>query len=469
VHPSTGTIAHERITPRWLGPLLALSCAAAIVAGVLTVGPSGGSATRDRIVTAQRGVVQSTVSGSGTLQAVSTGNANFRTGGQVSQVYVRQGQYVAAGQALARLDPTSATASLAVAQANLDSANAKLAQVQSGTSASQSASANASPGTGGGQSAPGQATTATSSPTAADIASAEAAVTAAQASVAAAQNAVDQTVLRAPVSGTVTSVGGQAGDVVGSGGGSSSSSGGGSSSGGSSGAGSSGSSAGGGGASGGTSAGTGAAGSSGSSSASTSSSSGFIVITDLAHVQLKVPLSESDIHRVRVTQSASVTVNAVPGEKLAAHVIAIDSLPTTSNGVVSYPVTLALDQSAAGLKPGMTASAQVIVSQVDGVVTIPSSAISRRGPLSTVTVVNGGRKSVQPVVTGVTGDSAVEIVSGLTAGQQVAIAIPTGTSGGTAAGGGGGLRGGFGGGGLGGGGGFRGGGGGGGPPGGPPG
>jgi macrolide-specific efflux system membrane fusion protein len=195
------------------------------------------------------------------------------------------------------------------------------------------------------------------------------------------------------------------------------------------------------------------------------------VITDLAHVQLKVPLSESDIHRVRGGQSASVTVNAVPGEKLAAHVIAIDSLPTTSNGVVTYPVTLALDQTAAGLKPGMTATAQVVISQVDGVVTVPTAAISRRGPISTVTVVNGGRRTVQTVVTGVTGDSAVEVVSGLTAGQQVAIAIPTGTSGGAATGGGlgggGGFRGGLGGGGGGGfgGGGLRGGGGGGGPPG----
>ncbi|MDQ6914354.1 MAG: efflux RND transporter periplasmic adaptor subunit, partial [Actinomycetota bacterium] len=175
-----------------------------------------------------------------------------------------------------------------------------------------------------------------------------------------------------------------------------------------------------------------------------------MTITNLDHVELKVPFSESDIHRVRVNQSASVTVNAVPGEKLAAHVTAIDSLPTTNNGVVSYPVALALDQSAAGLKPGMTASVQVVVSQVGGVITVPSSAISRRGPASTVTVVQGGKKSVQPVVTGVTGDSAVEVVSGLTAGQQVAIAIPTGTSGGGTTGGGpgggGGFRGGFGGG-----------------------
>jgi multidrug efflux pump subunit AcrA (membrane-fusion protein) len=463
-----GTIVRERVTPRWPGLVLVASCAGAIAAGVLALGPPGGTATRERIVTAQRGVVQSTVSGSGTLQAVTAASANFRTGGQVSHVYVKEGQYVASGQPLAQVDPTSANANLAAAEANLESANAKLAQVESGTSTSQSTGTTAARGSGGGQQAGGATTTATSPPTAADVASANAAVAAAQASVASAQNAVAETTLRAPVSGTVTSINGQVGDVAGAGGGGSSAAG---ASGGSSSSGSStGSSAAGGGATGATGAGNGGA---GSSSASSGASSAFISIANLGHLQLDAPLSESDIHRVRVSQSASVTVNAVPGEKLAAHVTAIASLPTTTNGVVSYPVTLALDQSAAGLRPGMTASVQLVVSQVDGVVTVPTSAVARRGPTATVTVVKGGRKSVQPVVTGVTGDSTVEIVSGLDAGEQVAIAIPTGTSGGATPGaglGGGGLRGGFGGGfggGGGGGGGFRFGGGGG--PGGPPG
>jgi macrolide-specific efflux system membrane fusion protein len=147
---------------------------------------------------------------------------------------------------------------------------------------------------------------------------------------------------------------------------------------------------------------------------------------------------------VQVNQSASVTVNALPGEKLAAHVAAIDDMPTTNNGVVSYTVTLGLDQSENGLKPGMTASAQVVVSQIDGVVTVPSSAVSRRGLASTVTAVRGGKKSVQPVVTGIMGDSTIQIISGLAPGQQVAIAIPTGSSRSAAAGGpggGGGFRG----------------------------
>jgi macrolide-specific efflux system membrane fusion protein len=153
-----------------------------------------------------------------------------------------------------------------------------------------------------------------------------------------------------------------------------------------------------------------------------------------------VPFSESDIHQVRVGQPATVTVNALPGQKLAAHVTSIDDLPTTSNGVVSYNVDFDLDQSEAGLKPGMTASAQVVVKEVSGAISVPTSAVSGRGAGATVTVVSGGKQTTRSVVTGMTGDSTTQIVSGLSAGDQVAIVIPTGGGSGSGAAGAGGLR-----------------------------
>ncbi|HXD58813.1 MAG TPA: hypothetical protein VN606_12875, partial [Thermoleophilaceae bacterium] len=63
-------------TPRWVWVVLTLLCAGAIVVAVLVVGPESAPAARSRTVTAGRGVVQSTVSGSGTIQARQT-NVNF--------------------------------------------------------------------------------------------------------------------------------------------------------------------------------------------------------------------------------------------------------------------------------------------------------------------------------------------------------------------------------------------------------
>ena len=110
-----------------------------------------------------------------------------------------------------------------------------------------------------------------------------------------------------------------------------------------------------------------------------------------------------------------MTVEALEGRKLAAHVSEVAILSTSDSGVVSYDVTFQLDQMAPGLKPGMSATAEVVVKQAEGV-NVPTSAISA----GTVTVVRGGKQVRQRVVTGLAGNSSTIILSGLKAGEKVA-------------------------------------------------
>ena len=92
-------------------------------------------------------------------------------------------------------------------------------------------------------------------------------------------------------------------------------------------------------------------------------------------MQLVVPLSESEVVHVHVGQPATVTVEALEGLKLAGHVVSVATLSTSNSGVVSYNVTFQLDQAASALKPGMSASAEVVVKQQEGI-NVPTSAIS---------------------------------------------------------------------------------------------
>ena len=84
--------------------------------------------------------------------------------------------------------------------------------------------------------------------------------------------------------------------------------------------------------------------SSSSSASSSSSSSSFAILSDLSSMQLVVPLSESEIGNVKGGQTATVTVEALSGAKLAAHVSEVAMLSTSNSGVVSYDVTFQLDQ-----------------------------------------------------------------------------------------------------------------------------
>jgi multidrug efflux pump subunit AcrA (membrane-fusion protein) len=157
-----------------------------------------------------------------------------------------------------------------------------------------------------------------------------------------------------------------------------------------------------------------------SSESSSSSSSSFIELVDVSGYQLVVPLSESEITNVHVGQIATVTVEALEGRKFAAEVVSLPVLSTSSSGVVSYDVTFQLDQVAAGLKPGMSATAEVVVKQEEGV-NVPTSAISA----DTVTVERSGKQVRQRVVTGLAGNTSTIILSGLKAGETVVLPAAT--------------------------------------------
>ncbi len=446
----------ERSTRPWPTYLLAALCVGAIVAAVLVVGPASGSQTTvTRTATVAQGVVQSTVSGSGNLQPISQLNLGFKTSGTVTNIYVTQGEHVVQGRLLATLDPQSAEVTLEQAKATLLSAEANLATEEetdgetstgsgsgsgAGNAPAASTGSGGSSGSGSGagsttsrereskesssSSSPSKSSSSSSSSSSskstistatreANLASARAAVKSDTLTVRSDEEAVQDTKLFAPEDGTIVSLSGQVGEVVSGSGTTRASSAAGSSSG-------SGSSASGAGASG---AGRSSAGSSSSSGASSSSSSAFAVLSDLSSMELVVPLSESEIGNVKVGQIATVTVEALGGRKLAAHVSEVAILSTSNSGVVSYDVTFQLDQMESGLKPGMSATAEVVVKQAEGI-NVPTTAISA----DTVTVVRNDKHVRQRVVTGLAGNSSTIILSGLAPGETVVLPTATTTS-----------------------------------------
>jgi multidrug efflux pump subunit AcrA (membrane-fusion protein) len=476
----------ERTRASWLVYVLGALCAGAIVAAILVVGPASGSQTTvTRTAIAAQGVVQSTVSGSGNLQAASQLDLGFKTSGTVTNIYVTQGQHVTPGQLLATLNPESAEVTLEQARASVQSAVANLAQEEendgetsSTGQASGGSNANAAsvshattpttttptaptttsptttppqkttttPATTSPATTPSQKTTTTTHETAteaggssssssstaskpaespatreANIASARANVSSDRLTVQSDEQAVQNTKLYAPEDGTIVSLSGQVGETVSGGGTTKASSSSSSSSG--SGTGATATGVGGASASGARSSVTGSTGSSNSSTSSSSSSSSFAVLSDLSSMQLVVPLSESEIGNVKDGQTATVTVEALNGAKLAAHVGEVALLSTSNSGVVSYDVTFQLDQLEAGLKVGMSATAEVVVKQAEGV-NVPTSAISA----DSVTVERAGKQVRQRVVTGLAGNTSTIVLSGLKAGETVVLPAATTSS-----------------------------------------
>jgi macrolide-specific efflux system membrane fusion protein len=225
-------------------------------------------------------------------------------------------------------------------------------------------------------------------PTADDLAGAQAGVLSAQNAVATAQRNESNTTLVAPAAGTIMAT---SATVGGSASGSSSS-----------------------------------ASSASSSSSTSSASTGLFTIDDLSALQVKVGFSESDAANVKTGEEASITFAALNGVTATGTVSQVDLTATTVSNVVTYYTYVSIDPSSTltQVKPGMTATVQVVVEHADGVVSLPTSAITARGNTATVNVEIGSdpkKTTPTPITLGLRGDSAIEVTSGLKAGDKVVV------------------------------------------------
>ncbi len=148
-------------------------------------------------------------------------------------------------------------------------------------------------------------------------------------------------------------------------------------------------------------------------------------IADLDHLEVTVNMDEVDVDEVQVGQPVSITLDAVPDLTLGGSVTKIAPAGTTSSGVVSYPVTVALtntnDSSMDGVKTGMTTELSIIVAQRTNVLAVPNKAVKTMGNEKYVTALYKGQQIGVPVQTGLTNDSMTKITSGLKAGDVVLV------------------------------------------------
>ena len=208
----------------------------------------------------------------------------------------------------------------------------------------------------------------------------------AEVTVAQARTALEQTVLRAPVSGKIQTVNGTVGETSSSAGSSTSSS---------------------------------TESTTGSTDSTSSSGSGFATMSAANVLVVTSYVAEADIAAVRVGQSAAVTLSA-SGEEVGATVTSIDTVETVTNNVVEYGVTVRLEKTT-GVKLGQSSQVVITTGSKQDVTRVSSSALTTIGQRTTVTVQDGGDTNEVVVETGLEGDTETEILSGLEAGDVVVL------------------------------------------------
>jgi len=155
--------------------------------------------------------------------------------------------------------------------------------------------------------------------------------------------------------------------------------------------------------------------------------SGDAIVVDATTFQVTADVVESDLAAMKVGQTADVTIGAVDGQvtgKVTA--IAPTAAGNTTGSVVSYAVTVSLDNVPATVRAGMTADVTITIDSATNVLTVPAAALrGTAGNYSVLTLGPDGTPTPLPVEVGLVTNTTAEIKSGLTEGQEVVTGINT--------------------------------------------
>jgi HlyD family secretion protein len=155
-----------------------------------------------------------------------------------------------------------------------------------------------------------------------------------------------------------------------------------------------------------------------------SSASYAIVIFTPGSYAITGSVSDSQVNLVAVGQTTQVTP-AGSTQAVLGKVSAIAPAATVVSGVATFGVTAQLTDTSNSIKPGISATATIVVNQVVHVLTVPTSAVHTNPAGSTVQIlVNGAPQSIA-VQVGASDPTRTEIVSGLNLNQVVVIAVVT--------------------------------------------
>ena len=104
----------------------------------------------------------------------------------------------------------------------------------------------------------------------------------------------------------------------------------------------------------------------------------FTIAQDLSQMQVDTNVDEANISRIQVGQEATFTVDSFPGRTFRGQVIQVRSAPIIVQNVVTYNAVIEVANPDLRLKPGMTANARVLVARRENVLRVPNAALRVR-------------------------------------------------------------------------------------------
>jgi HlyD family secretion protein len=150
-----------------------------------------------------------------------------------------------------------------------------------------------------------------------------------------------------------------------------------------------------------------------------------MVLVNEAAFRLEVNVDEIDIDQISIGQRAQVTLDALPDHTVTGVVVDVAPTPVNTAGVVTYQVTVNLDETTGvDLRSGMSANASIVVDEIDDVLIVPNWAVRldrETGNAYVNRLGADGRIDEVTVTTGLRNEQFSEVLSGLNSGDVVVV------------------------------------------------
>lgn len=369
---------------------IVLGCVGLLSLG-LTFGKTGNEADTLSWDLSDRGEVRETIQASGEIQAKTRINIGTNVAGEITELPVRDGQYVQAGQVLVRIDPERLRQQLSQADAILESARKDAERLDAAKRLAlesyQRTQALFRQGLVSVE-AERQAKLANES---AELTSesARANIAQNQANVAAMRDGLTKTVIRAPITGRVTALRAEKGEMAIPG-------------------------------------------------VSNLPGAVLMVISDMTETCAEIKVNENEVVRLKLGQPAQVIVEPLPDRVFKGSIFEIASAAeATGQDANMYKVKVLLhvtDRDMQLMRPGMSARAVILTAEVKGTVRVPLQAVLEREgspedarakglfvpeTRSVVMVFKKGVLQERVVTLGIADSQYYEVRSGLAAGDQI--------------------------------------------------
>lgn len=151
----------------------------------------------------------------------------------------------------------------------------------------------------------------------------------------------------------------------------------------------------------------------------------FMRVVDTSKMLVDATVNQSESNLFRLGQSATVNLDAFPGAKYTGKVDSIGALAvggrTQNYYIRTLPVRVVMSSRDDRVIPDLSASADVLLSKAERVLTVPLSAVSEEKDQKFVQVKTAKGFEKRPVKTGLSDGIKIAVLEGLKQGEQVLI------------------------------------------------